>query len=64
VLIFIALRMLGVAVTSLAVSDLRAVILAWALPIGASALCLDSILGGPVKRTLVGAHRRIAARRT
>ena len=64
VLIFVALRMLGVAVTSLAVSDLRAAILAWALPIGASALCLDSIYGGPVKRALGGARRRIAARGT
>ena len=64
ILIFVALRMLGVAVTSLAVSDLRAVILAWALPIGASILCLDSILGGPVKRALADARRRIAARRT
>ena len=63
VLIFVALRMLGVAVTSLAVSDPRAVILAWALPIGASALCLDSILDGPVKRTLAGARLRISARR-
>ena len=64
VLIFAALRMLGVAVTSLAVGDPRAAILAWALPIGASVLCLDSIYGGPVKRTLGGARRRIAARRT
>ncbi len=64
VLIFVALRMLGVAVTSLAVSDSRAAILAWALPIVASALCLDSIYSGPVKRTLVGARRRIAARGT
>ncbi len=64
VLIFVVLRMLGIALTSLAVSDLRAVILAWALPIGASGLCLDWILGGPVKRALVGARRRIAARET
>jgi lipopolysaccharide export system permease protein len=62
VLIFAALRMLGIAATSLAVSDPRAVILAWALPIGASALCLDSIYGGPVKRALGGARRRIVAR--
>jgi hypothetical protein len=55
--------MLGVAVISLAVSDPRAAILAWALPIGASALCLDSIGGGPVKRALAGARRQIAARR-
>jgi lipopolysaccharide export system permease protein len=64
VLTFTALRMLGVAVTSLAVSDLRAAILAWALPIGASVLCLDWIYGGPVKRAISKARRRIAARET
>ena len=64
VLLFFALRMLGVALISLAVSDPRAVILAWALPIGASALCLDSICGGPVKRALAGARRQISASET
>ena len=64
VLIFAAVRMLGVAVTTLTVSDPQAAILAWALPIGASAFCLDSIYGGPVKRALAGARRRIAARET
>jgi hypothetical protein len=39
-------------------------ILAWALPIGASALCLDAIYVGPVKRALAGARRRITARLT
>jgi lipopolysaccharide export system permease protein len=64
VLAFVALRMLGVAVTSLAVSDPRAAIAAWALPIGASALCLDSICGGPVKRAFTLWRQRIAARRS
>ena len=41
VLTFAVLRMLGIAVISLAVSDPRAAVLAWALPIGASALCLE-----------------------
>ena len=63
-LIFVALRMLGVAVTSLTVSDPRAAIFAWALPVGASALCLDLIYGGPVKRLFHGARGRIAARGT
>ena len=64
VLLFFALRMLGVAAITLAVSDPRAVILAWALPIGASALCLDSICGGPVKRALAGARRQVSASET
>jgi lipopolysaccharide export system permease protein len=64
VLIFAALRMLGVAVISLAVGSSRVAILAWALPIGASALCLDAIYVGPVKRALAGARRRITARLT
>ena len=63
VLIFVAVRMLGVAATTLAAGDFRAAILAWALPIGASAFCLDSIYGGPVKQALSGARRRYAARR-
>ena len=36
----------------------------WALPIGASALCLDSICGGPVKRAFTLWRQRIAARRS
>jgi hypothetical protein len=50
-------------VTSLAVGDPRAAILAAALPIGASVFCLDAIYGGPVKRALAAARRRITARR-
>jgi len=62
VLIFVALRMLGFAITSLSATDARATIFALALPIGASALCLDFTFRGPVKRMLLGWRRRVTRR--
>ncbi len=52
ILAFSALRMLGIAATSLAVSKPNAAILVWAIPIGASAACVDSIFAGPLSRAL------------
>ena len=57
VLSFVVLRLLGFAATSLIAGDPRAAILAWALPIAASALCFDAVYGGPLKRTLAAARR-------
>jgi lipopolysaccharide export system permease protein len=56
---FSALRMLGIAATSLAASKPDAGYVVWALPIGASALSVDAIFGGPVTRAL-RAIRRLA----
>jgi lipopolysaccharide export system permease protein len=68
VLLFVALRMAGVAATSLAATEPRAAILALALPLVACAVCLDTIYGGPLKvaliRTLSGARRFAWARAT
>ena len=60
VLVFAALRMLGIAATSLAVSKANAALLVWGLPIGASVISIDAIFGGPISRTAAGA-RRIAS---
>lgn len=57
VLVFAALRMLGIAATSLVVSKPAAAILVWGLPVGASLASLDAIFGGPISRAIVGARR-------
>ncbi|MGD0565655.1 MAG: LPS export ABC transporter permease LptF [Roseiarcus sp.] len=57
VLVFLALRMFGIAATSLAVSKPNAAILVWAIPIGASALSVDAIFAGPLSRALQGLRR-------
>lgn len=62
VLAFAALRMLGIAATSLVVSRPGASVLVWALPVGASALSVDSIFRGPASRALQGARRLAFAR--
>jgi lipopolysaccharide export system permease protein len=64
VLLFVAVRMLGVAVTSLATNSSWAAVVAWALPIGASALCFDAIFGGPIKRGFAALRQQFAARRS
>jgi lipopolysaccharide export system permease protein len=64
VLVFLTLRMAGVAATSLAATEGRAAILALALPLGACAAGLDAIYGGPLKLALIRAltrARRIAS---
>ncbi|THD44304.1 MAG: LPS export ABC transporter permease LptF, partial [Bradyrhizobium sp.] len=62
VLLFLVLRMLGVAVTSLVVSDPHAAILAFALPLLACAAALDAIYGGPLRRALREGRRQFAAK--
>jgi lipopolysaccharide export system permease protein len=68
VLAFLTLRMAGVAAISLAATDIGAAVLALALPLGACAVCLDAIYGGPLKlaliRALSGARRLASARAT
>ncbi len=49
VLMFVALRMAGVAATSLAATEPRAAILALALPLVACAVCLDAIFRRPAQ---------------
>jgi lipopolysaccharide export system permease protein len=61
VLVFSTLRMLGIVATSLAVSRPNAAILAWAIPIGASAASLDAIFAGPLSRALGGMRRLVLA---
>jgi lipopolysaccharide export system permease protein len=61
VLAFATLRMLGIAATSLAVAKPGAALMVWFLPIGASALSLDAIFGGPVSRIARGLRRLAAA---
>jgi len=61
VLSFLVLRLLGLAATSLISGEPRAAILAWALPIAASALCFDAVYHGPLNRALAAA-RRLATR--
>jgi lipopolysaccharide export system permease protein len=61
VLVFATLRMLGIVATSLAVSRPNAAILAWAIPIGASAASLDAIFAGPLSRALGGIRRLVLA---
>jgi lipopolysaccharide export system permease protein len=63
VLIFTALRMSGIASISLVVSRPEVAALVWALPIGASAISLDAIFGGPLSRA-AGAMRRFAVAAT
>jgi lipopolysaccharide export system permease protein len=63
VLVFAALRMLGIAATSLVASKPDAAILVWVLPVGASLVSLDAIFGGPICRAAIGA-RRLAAHTT
>jgi lipopolysaccharide export system permease protein len=65
VLVFTALRLLGIVAISLAVSNPNAAILVWAIPIGASTVSLDAILVGPLSRALAGMRRlAFAAMRT
>jgi len=59
VLIFSALRMTGIAAISLTASRPEVAALVWALPIGASAISLDAIFGGPLSRA-AGGMRRLA----
>lgn len=60
---FAILRMLGIAAISLVVSKPAAAIMVWGLPLGASAVSLDAIFGGPLTRAAQGA-RRLARPRT
>ena len=55
--IFAALRMAGIAATSLAVSEPRAAILVWALPLGASLACARRDLRRPAALALMRAPR-------
>jgi lipopolysaccharide export system permease protein len=65
VLVFTALRLVGIVAISLSVSNSNAAILVWAMPIGASAVSLDAILVGPLSRALAGMRRlAFAAMRT
>jgi len=65
VLVFSTLRMLGIVAISLAASKPDAAYLVWALPVGASAACLDAIFVGPLSRVVEGARRlAFAPRRT
>jgi lipopolysaccharide export system permease protein len=57
ILVFSLLRMVGIAATSLAASRPNAAILVWAVPLGASAACIDAVFSGPVSRVLQGARR-------
>jgi lipopolysaccharide export system permease protein len=61
IFIFSALRIVGIAVTSLSVSRPNAAIFVWAIPIGASALSVDAIFAGPLSRTLQGMRRLAVA---
>jgi len=60
IFIFSALRIVGIAVTSLSVSRPNAAIFVWAIPIGASALSVDAIFAGPLSRALKGTMGRLA----
>ncbi|MFZ1965193.1 MAG: LPS export ABC transporter permease LptF [Roseiarcus sp.] len=65
VLVFTALRLVGIVAISLSVSNPNAAILVWAMPIGASAVSLDAIFLGPLSRALAGMRRlAFAAMRT
>jgi lipopolysaccharide export system permease protein len=68
VVIFTALKMAGVAATSLSATEGRAAVLALALPLATCAVCLDAIYGGPLKlaiiRALSNARRFAVARAT
>jgi lipopolysaccharide export system permease protein len=59
VLVFTALRLVGIVSISLVVGNPNAAILVWAMPIGASAVSLDAIFVGPLSRALA-AMRRLA----
>ena len=64
ILTFTALRMLGIAATSLAVSKPGAAVLVWGLPLGASLASLDAIFSGPLSRAFAVARRMAFAKRT
>ena len=63
VLAFAGLRLLGIAADSLSAANANAMILVCALPIGASAVSLDAIFGGPLSR-IAGGIRRLAVAAT
>jgi lipopolysaccharide export system permease protein len=53
---FAALRMLGIAAISLVSSKPAMAVFVWGLPLGASAISLDAVFGGPFSRALKGAR--------
>ncbi|MBV8474136.1 MAG: LptF/LptG family permease, partial [Hyphomicrobiales bacterium] len=63
ILAFTALRMLGIAATSLVVSKPGVASLVWGLPLCASLASLDAIFSGPLTRALASARRLTFAKR-
>jgi hypothetical protein len=61
ILVFTLVRMIGIGATSLAPARPSAMIFVWALLIGASAVSLDVVFGGPLSRAVKGVRRLAAA---